>query len=77
MFIVAFIGYLGIYFHYYLLSKYDAGYVISIVSPLSIMVTVITGILFYGEEFSRNKIIGSIITCVGIVVMLFGKKTKK
>ena len=69
MFFVAIIGFLGLYFNYYLLKKYDAGYVMSIINPLSIMFTVIVGILFYGETFDYYKIAGSSIICIGLFIL--------
>ena len=70
MIFVAMIGFIALYFNYYLLEHYDAGYVSSIIQPLTIMFTVAVGILFYGEEFNYNKITGSIIICIGLFVLL-------
>ena len=70
MIFVAMIGFIALYFNYYLLEHYDAGYVSSIIQPLTIMFTVAVGILFYGEEFNYNKIIGSLIICIGLFVLL-------
>ena len=74
MIFVAMIGFIALYFNYYLLEHYDAGYVSAAIQPLTIMFTVFVGIIFYGEEFDYNKIIGSSIICLGLFVLLMKKK---
>tara|TARA_B100000900_G_scaffold376399_1_gene359121 strand:- start:571 stop:993 length:423 start_codon:yes stop_codon:yes gene_type:complete len=74
MIFVAMIAFIALYFNYYLLDNYDAGYVSAALQPLTIMFTVIVGILFYGEEFNYNKMIGSLIICLGLYVLLMNKK---
>ena len=71
---VAMIGFIALYFNYYLLETNDAGYVSAIIQPLTIMFTVIVGVLFYGEKFDMNKIMGSVIICVGLFILTNSKK---
>ena len=73
MFFVAMIGFVALFFNYRLLETNDAGYVSAMIQPLTIMFTVIVGIVFYGEKFDYNKIIGSIIICLGLFVLSMSK----
>ena len=67
--IVGFIGLMSAFSNYYLLSKYDANYVIGIVEPGVIIVTVLFGYLFFNEKINLKRIIGILIVCIGIYVI--------
>ena len=64
--IVSTMGIISIISNYYLLSKYDANYVIGIVEPSVIIITLICGYCFFNEKVNLQRIIGILIVCVGI-----------
>lgn len=64
--IVSVMGIISIISNYYLLSKYDANYVIGIVEPSVIIITLICGYCFFNEKVNLQRIIGILIVCVGI-----------
>ena len=64
--IVSAMGIISIISNYYLLSKYDANYVIGIVEPSVIIITLICGYCFFNEKVNLQRIIGILIVCVGI-----------
>ena len=51
--LVSLVGLLSALSNYYLLSKYDANYVICIVEPGVIVVTLILGDLFFNEKIKH------------------------
>lgn len=64
--IVSVLGIGAILANYYLLSKYDANYVIGIVEPSVIIITLLCGYCFFEEKVNLQRIIGIIIVCIGI-----------
>lgn len=71
--IVSCVGLLSIYSNYYLLSKYDANYVIGIVEPGVIIVTLILGKFFFNEEINFQRILGIVVVCIGIYIIYLSK----
>ena len=64
--IVSAMGIISIISNYYLLSKYDANYVIGIVEPSVIIVTLLCGYCFFNEKVNMQRVLGIFIVCIGI-----------
>tara|TARA_B100001758_G_C18310182_1_gene557392 strand:- start:14 stop:442 length:429 start_codon:yes stop_codon:yes gene_type:complete len=64
--IVSVMGIISIMSNYYLLSKYDANYVIGIVEPSVIIITLICGYCFFNEKINLQRVVGILIVCIGI-----------
>ena len=73
MFMIAFAAYFALFLNYYLLSKYDANLVFAIVNPLTVITTMILGAFYFGERVTWKRVVGVLITCIGIVV-IYGTK---
>ena len=71
--IVSCVGLMAIYSNYYLLSKYDASYVIGIVEPGVLITTLVLGHYFFNEQINSQRILGIIIVCIGIYVIYLSK----
>jgi uncharacterized membrane protein len=52
-----------------LLQNNEASYIIPHVQPCIIVLTLIIGYFFYGEDISRNKLIGTGLIAMGLVFM--------
>jgi len=66
---VAILGFFGVFLNYYLMSKYDANFVFSIVAPLSLIFLMILGACFFGEKISYTRAFGIIIVAIGIFII--------
>ena len=69
MMIVSIIGFLGLYTNYILLKKYEAGFLAAIIGPLVVLCTSIIGIIFYGETVTFNKMLGTLLICIGFYII--------
>lgn len=69
MLFIGIIGFIALYANYWLLSKYDASFVMSIVYPLGIIATALMGYFFYNEHVSLKRWIGILIICAGLVIV--------
>ena len=69
MTIIALVGYIALYCNYWLLSKYDANFVMGLVYPLSIIMTAFIGWYFYEEKISSTRWVGLVIVSLGVIVI--------
>ena len=69
MITVAILGFCGVFLNYNLLSKYDANFVYSIVTPLSLISLMILASCFFGEKISMKRAFGMIIVAIGIFII--------
>ena len=67
--LVSVVGLVSALSNYYLLSKYDANYVIGIVEPGVIVVTLLLGYFFFNEQLNFTRIIGMLFVCIGIGII--------
>lgn len=72
--IVGFVGLSAAFSNYYLLSKYDANYVIGIVEPGVIVVTLLLGHFFFNEKINSKRVLGIFIVCIGIYVIFTSRE---
>jgi drug/metabolite transporter (DMT)-like permease len=71
MIAVAIIGFLGKYFNYLLLERYKAAVVSAIVSPMILICTAVLGALFFGEELSKQQMLGIGVVSAGVFLLTY------
>lgn len=52
-----------------LIKNFDINYIVSNIDPLVMLATVLMGYFIFGEDLTKNNIIGMIIVMVGLFVM--------
>tara|TARA_Y100000590_G_scaffold343714_2_gene392832 strand:+ start:31963 stop:32403 length:441 start_codon:yes stop_codon:yes gene_type:complete len=65
--------FLGALLFIYVVSKEEASNAVLYTSPIVIALTVIIGYLFFNEQMSLNKIVGSVLIVLGLVTIQNGK----
>lgn len=71
--IVSIIGLLSIISNYYLLSKYDANFVVGLVDSSIILTSLLLSYLFFNEIITTMRIVGISIISIGILITFLSK----